>query len=225
MRRQVHAWRRFLAGVRLRRSRGIGWGWGGAGPSVVACRSCVCALVSVVVPSPSVPGPLVLPFPGPLVVSCGRVVSPPVPCPCGRLPATLGLSSPPCRGPPICPFPSRCGGCGVGGGPLGRRWPMSGCGWSGPTGAGFQGCRGGHRPWTVCRRRASRAASGMAASGAASLGSAGVRVQISSKKCTMCSPSRPPAPPAHFTQRRSSRKAGGDHQARWAGPGGGRAPS
>ena len=56
-----------------------------------------------------------------------------------------------------------------------------------------------------------------AASGAASLGLAGVRVQIFLKVCTMCTPARRPAPPAHFTQQRSSRKAGADHQARWAG--------
>ena len=58
----------------------------------------------------------------------------------------------------------------------------------------------------------------MMASGAASLGSAGVRVRTSSKVCTMCTPSRLPAPPADFTQRQSSCKAGADHQARWAGP-------
>ena len=57
----------------------------------------------------------------------------------------------------------------------------------------------------------------MMASGAASLGWAGVRVRTSSKVCTMCTPSRLPAPPAHFTQRRSSCKAGADHQASWAG--------
>ena len=61
----------------------------------------------------------------------------------------------------------------------------------------------------------------MMASVAASLGSAGVRVRTSSKVCTMCTPSRLPAPPAHFTQRRSSCKAGADHQARWAGAWGG----
>ena len=55
------------------------------------------------------------------------------------------------------------------------------------------------------------------ASGAASLGSAGLRVHTSSKACTMCTPPCLPAPPAHFTQRRSSCKAGADHQARWAG--------
>ena len=37
----------------------------------------------------------------------------------------------------------------------------------------------------------------------------------------MCTPSRLPAPPAHFTQWRSYCKAGADHQARWAGAWGG----
>ena len=45
-------------------------------------------------------------------------------------------------------------------------------------------------------------------------GSAGAHLP---KVCTMCTPSRLPAPPAHFTQRRSSSKAGADHQERWAG--------
>ena len=80
---------------------------------------------------------------------------------------------------------------------------------------------GGRRPWTGSPRRASHAACGMMASGAALLGSAGVRVRISSKVCTMCTPSRLPAPPAHFTQQRSSCKAGADHQARSAGAWGG----
>ena len=61
----------------------------------------------------------------------------------------------------------------------------------------------------------------MMASGAASLGFAGVRVRTPSKVCTMCTPSCLPAPPAHFTQRRSSCRAGGDHQAGWAGAWGG----
>ena len=61
----------------------------------------------------------------------------------------------------------------------------------------------------------------MTASGAASLGLAGFRVRISSKVCTMCIASCPPAPPADFTQRRNSRKAGADHQSRWAGAWGG----
>ena len=61
----------------------------------------------------------------------------------------------------------------------------------------------------------------MLASGAASLEIAGVRVRTSSKVCTMCTPSCLSAPPAHFSQRRSSCRAGGDHQARWAGAWGG----
>ena len=61
----------------------------------------------------------------------------------------------------------------------------------------------------------------MMASGAASLQSAAVRVRTSSKVCTMRTRSRLPAPPAHFTQRRSSCKAGADYQARWAGAWGG----
>ena len=61
----------------------------------------------------------------------------------------------------------------------------------------------------------------MTDSGAASSGLAGMRVRISSKVCTMCTPSRLPAPPAHFSRRRSSCKAGADHQARWAGGWGG----
>ena len=56
---------------------------------------------------------------------------------------------------------------------------------------------------------------------AASLGLAGVRVRISSNVCSLCTPSHLPAPRAHFIQRRSSRKAGADHQARWAGALGG----
>ena len=61
----------------------------------------------------------------------------------------------------------------------------------------------------------------MMASGAGSLVSAGVRVRTSSKVCTMCTPSRLSAPPAHFTQRQNSCNARADHQARWAGAWGG----
>ena len=61
----------------------------------------------------------------------------------------------------------------------------------------------------------------MMASGAASCGLVGLRMLISSKVCTMYTPSRLPAPPAHFTQRRSSCKAGADHEARWTGALGG----
>ena len=60
----------------------------------------------------------------------------------------------------------------------------------------------------------------MMASGAASLGSAGVRVRISSKECTMCTPSCLPAPPAHSTQRRSSCKAEQTTRRGGRGPGG-----
>ena len=83
------------------------------------------------------------------------------------------------------------------------------------------GVEGGRRPWSASRRRASHAACGMMASGAASLGLAGVRVRTSLKVCTICTPSCLHAPPAHFTQRRRSCKAGADHQARWAGAWGG----
>ena len=76
-------------------------------------------------------------------------------------------------------------------------------------------------PWTASRRRAFHAACGMLASRAASLGLAGVRVRTSWKVCTMCTPSCLPAHLAHFTQRRSSCKAGADHQARWVGAWGG----
>ena len=64
----------------------------------------------------------------------------------------------------------------------------------------------------------------MMASGAATLGFAGVRVLTSWKVCTMCTPSCLPAPRAQFGQRPSSCRAGGDHQARWAGARGGEGP-
>ena len=53
------------------------------------------------------------------------------------------------------------------------------------------------------------------------VGSAGLLLRTSSKVCTMCTPSRLPAHPAHFTQQRSSCKAVADHQAGWAGAMGG----
>ena len=83
------------------------------------------------------------------------------------------------------------------------------------------GVWGGQRPLTASRRSASHAACGMAASGAASLGSAGLGVQISWKVCTICTHSRLPAPPTHFTPRRSFCKAGADNQASRAGAWGG----
>ena len=120
--------RRVLAGVRLRGPRDVDWvgGRGGVCPSGVACPSLVCVPVPVIAPSPPVPRLLAFPFPSPQVVLCPRVVLPPVPCPCGRLPATLGLPSRPCRGPPLCPSTSGCAGGGVGGGGCGasgaRQW-------------------------------------------------------------------------------------------------------
>ena len=138
--RQVRAAAARLVGVRLWELRGVDWlgGWSGAGNSGLACSSFVCVLVPVAAPSSPVARPLALPFPGPPVVPCPRVVLPPVPCACGCLPATLGRSWPPCRGPSLCPFLSRCAGGGVGGRPVGRRWLMPGAGWSGATGGGFQ---------------------------------------------------------------------------------------
>ena len=136
------------------------------------------------------------------------------PVPMGACPSVPPCLSVPCCPLPYpcpCPFPSRCGGGWVGGGaPMAqaRGWVA----WSHWRRAG--GVWEGGRPWTASWRRASHAACGMMASGAASLGSAGVRVRTSSKVCTMCTPSRLSAPPAHFTQRRSSCKAGADHQAR-----------
>ena len=176
----------------------------------------MCALVPAVAPPPYVLRPLALPFPGPLVVSCPRVVLPPVPCPCGRLPATLGLSSPLAAGPPFALSLPGIVVVGWGGGLWGADGPCLGVGGLEPPAEGFGGV-GGRSPWIASRRRASHAACSMAASGAASLGFAGMRVRISSKVCTMCTPSRLPASPAHFTQRRSSRRVGADHQVRWAG--------
>ena len=110
---------------------------------------------------------------------------------------------------------------GIGGGGLwGADGPCLVVGGLQPPAEGF-GVFGGRRPWSASRRRAYHAACGMAASGAVSLGFARVPVPIFSKVCTMCTPSRLPAPPAHFMQRWSSRKAVADHQARWEGAWGG----
>ena len=109
------------------------------------------------------------------------------------------------------------GGAGWGGGADGLGLGVGGLE---PLAEGLRGVGGG-RPWTASRRRVSHAACGMMASGAASLGSAGVRVRISPKVITMCTPYCLRAPPANFTQRRSSCKAGADHQLRWAGAWGG----
>ena len=200
-------------GVRPRVSWGIWWGWGGAGPPVVACPSRVWVVAPVVVPFSSVLWSPLPPLPGSWVVSCPHVVSVPASCPCECLPS---LGAPPC--------PLACVLLGVPCPSLALVLPLRprpGGGWPGATGGGLGGCMGGRRPWTASRRRASHAACGMMASGAASLGFAGVRAHTSSRVCTMCTPSCLPAPPAHFTQRRSSCRAGGDHQARPAGAWGG----
>ena len=102
---------------------------------------------------------------------------------------------------------------------MGRGRRRSGGGWPGATSGGLGGCRGGGGSGP--HRGGGPPACGMLATGAASLGLAGMRVRTSSKVCTMCTPSCLPAPPAHFTQQRSSRKAGADNQARWAGAWGG----
>ena len=217
-------------GVRPWESWGVRWGWGGAGPPVVVCSSWVWVVAWAVVPFSSAPCSPLLPLPGSWVVSCPHVVSLPAPCPYGCLPS-LGAPRallPECSLVSLAlPLPLSfpflgvvvAGGAGWGGGAdgpgprLGRLEPL----------AEGLGVVGGRRPWTASRRRTSHTACGMMASGAASFGSAGVRVRISSKVCTMCTPSCLPAPPAHFTQRRSSCKAGADHQARWAGALGGEA--
>ena len=128
--------RRGLTGVRPWGSSCVDSGWGGAGLSVVACPSCVRALVPVVAPSPLVPRPLAFPFPGLLLVSCRRVALTPVPCPCGCLPATSGPCSLPCHGPSLCPCASWSRSGVVVAEPVGRWWPMPGGEWSGAR------CRG-----------------------------------------------------------------------------------
>ena len=103
MRRQVRASAAHLGG---RAPPGVARLWVGVGRgclSVVACPCCVCALVPVVAPSPSVPRPLVLspswPFDGFLPLHCVA-------------PGALSLWAPACYlGPPLaplpgCPFPS-----------------------------------------------------------------------------------------------------------------------
>ena len=105
-------------------------GCGGAGSSGVVCAYLpIRVLVPAVALSPPVPSPLAFPFRsvgGPLVVPCPRVLLALLPCPCGRLPVTLGLSSPLCRGPSLCPYPFWCAGGGVVAWSVRRRWPMPG---------------------------------------------------------------------------------------------------
>ena len=70
----------------------------------------------------------------------------PVPCSRGRVPVTLRLSSPPCRGPSLCPFPFRCPAGGVVARSVGGPWPMPGAERPGATSRGFRGCREGGGP-------------------------------------------------------------------------------
>ena len=105
---------------------------------------------------------------------------------------------------------------GWAGGLWGADGPRLGVGGLEPLAEGSGGV-GGAEALDRVARRAPHAACGMVASRAASLGFPGVRARISLKVCTMCTPSRLPAPSANFTQHRSSCKAGADRQARWAG--------
>ena len=91
--------------------------------------------VSLPCPAPSVGSPPVIP--------CPRVVLPAVSCSRGCVPVTWGLSPPSCRGPSLCPFPSRCPGAGVVARYVGRRWTIPGGGLSGAIGGGFRGCKMG----------------------------------------------------------------------------------
>ena len=114
---------RVFAGVRLRAvplvprggrvpggSRGVDWVGGGG-----ACRPLLCGVPlprgarpgarrPALFPSALAPGFFFPSVGGLPVVPCPRVVLPPVPCSGGRLHVTLGLSSPPYRGPSLCPF-------------------------------------------------------------------------------------------------------------------------
>ena len=144
-----------VGGVRPRGSRGVRWGWGGVGLSVVACPPACAPCCPPLRPVTLRHGPCFFHIPGSSAVSCSRVVSLPVPHPCGRFPVTLGPSSPPCRGAPsrplpspcLCPFPSRCGGGGVGGGLWGADGPRLGVGGLEPLAEGLGlGCRGGAVP-------------------------------------------------------------------------------
>ena len=84
------------------------WTGGGAVPVPALWRALpVCApRCPSLRPLPLCHGPWPFLFLALLVVSCPRVVLPPVPCPFGRLLATLCLSVPPLREPSLSPFPS-----------------------------------------------------------------------------------------------------------------------
>ena len=97
---------------------------------------------------------------------------------------------------------------GLGGGSVGRRWPMPSGGWFGATGRGFGGVGGAEaldcvpEQGFLCRLRHGGLRCGLVGVG----GGAAADPLLAFR-----------TPPTHFTQRRSSCKAGADHQARWAG--------
>ena len=179
------------------------------GVGLGACRGVLflCAWVPAPAPSWSLGG-----FPAPRCVAFGAL-SLWAPAPhLGPLRAPLPEYPFPSLAFPLpVPFPFPVWWWWGGGG--GADGPGLGLGGLEPLAEGLGDVRGA-KAWTATRRRASHAVCAVMASGAASLGSAGLRVRTSWKKCTMCTPSRLPAPPTHFTQRRSSCNAWADHQAR-----------
>ena len=206
-------WWRVLAGMRLEGSRGVTWGWGGGVLSVVAWPSCVCALVPAVAPCPSVPF---------LSLTLWWFLAP-VLClvPVGACLLSWASPHPLAAGPPFAVSLPGVVVVGWGGGLWDADCPCLGVGGLEPPAEGFWGVGGAEALHNV-PEEGFHAACGMAAPRAAPFGLAGMRVRFSWKVSTMCTPSRLPAPPAHFTQRRSSCRAGADHNARWAGDWGGK---
>ena len=208
--------RRLLAGVRLRGSPRVGWGWGGGDPFIAAYLSCVCALVPAVAPLPSVP----------FLFLALRWFLAPVLCrprclvPVGACLLPWASPRPLAAGPPFAVSLPGVVVVGSGGGLWGADGRSLGLGGLEPPADGLRGV-GGAEALDRIPEESFHAACGMAASGAATSRLAGLQVRISSKVCTMCTPSRLPAPPALFTQRRSSRRAVADHHPRWAGALGG----
>ena len=135
------------------------------------------------------------------------------PTPNGCASSTLRVCSLLCRGSSLCSVSSLCPVGGVMVRPGGGRWPMLRDGWSGSTGEGLWGCRGGEALSHV-PRCVSHLPGGMAASVALSLGSEEVQARCSSKVLRGLLPSRLLARTAHRTQRQSSCRAGMDHQGR-----------
>ena len=190
-------------------------------------RGCVPWRLSSRHPLSSVLCPLPFPSPcvsGPLVVPCSCDVLPPVFCSGECVPVSLRLSSPPCRKLSLCPFPFQCSSGRVVVRSVGRPWPMPGAGWSATTGRGFRGCRGGGGPEprpggalsmpSAAWRPPERLRRGRSGSGR------GFCRRCGGGGATHACPLPLPVPPAHLTQRRSSRRAGADPQAMSAGVGG-----